>query len=54
VDQGVPHKTRYTNRKESGKLVAKKMGKSLENIDTGVKFLNRTPMANALRSSINK
>jgi hypothetical protein len=39
----LPHKTRYTetNRKE--------MGKSLEHMGTGEIFLNRTPMAYALR-----
>jgi len=46
VDQGPPHKTRYDefNRRESGK----------EHIGTGENFLNRTPMAYALRSRIDK
>jgi hypothetical protein len=30
------------------------MGKSLEHIDTGENFLNRTPVAQALRSTIVK
>ena len=42
VDQGPPHKTRYTesNRRESGE--------SLEHLGIGEKFLNRTPMSYAL------
>jgi hypothetical protein len=48
VDQGLPHKTRYT---ESNK---RELGKILEYMGTGEKFLNRTPMAYALRSRINK
>jgi hypothetical protein len=46
ADQGPPYKTRYTefNRRE----------KSLENIGTLKNFLNRTPMAQALRSTIDK
>jgi hypothetical protein len=31
-----------------------KVGKSLEDMDTGEKFLNRTPMACAVRSTIAK
>jgi hypothetical protein len=31
-----------------------KVGKSLENMDTGEIFLNKTPMAYDLRSKINK
>jgi hypothetical protein len=48
VNQGPPDKTRYTesNRRESGK--------NLKTICTGEKFLNRTPMAYALRSAIDK
>jgi hypothetical protein len=48
VDQGPQHKTRYTesNRRECGK--------SLELIGTGGNFLNRTPMAQALRLRIDK
>ena len=30
------------------------MGKSLEHVDIGEKFLNRTPMVYALKSRINK
>jgi hypothetical protein len=50
VDQGLPHTTRYneSNRKK------KKVGKSLEHMGTGEIFLNRTPMAYALRSRIYK
>ena len=36
------------------KLLEEKVGKSLEHIDTGGNFLNRTPMACALRSKIEK
>jgi hypothetical protein len=48
VDQGPPHKTRYTetNRKE--------VGKSLKHMSTLENFLNRIPIAYALRSKIDK
>ena len=48
MDQGPPHKTRYTesNRGESGE-------KSPTH-GTGEIFLNRTPVAYGLRSRINK
>ena len=48
MDQGTPHKTRDTEtyRGESGK--------SLEDMGTGGKFLNRTAMACAVRSRIDK
>jgi hypothetical protein len=36
------------------KLIEEKVGKSLEFIGTGGNFLNRTPMAHALRSKIDK
>ena len=36
------------------KLIEKKLGKTLENIGAGGKFLNRTPIAYALRSRIDK
>jgi hypothetical protein len=36
------------------KLIEEKMGKSLEHMGTGEKFLNRTPMACAVRSRIDK
>jgi hypothetical protein len=36
------------------KLIEKKVGKSLEDIGTGEIFLNRTPIAYALRSRIDK
>jgi hypothetical protein len=51
VDQGPQHKIRYTesNRREIGKL-----GKRPELIGTVENFLNRTPMAHALRSRIDK
>ena len=48
MDQGPQHKTRYT------KLLEEKVGKSLELIFTGGNFLNRTPMAHALRSRIDE
>jgi hypothetical protein len=35
-------------------LIEEKVGKSLERMSTGEIFLNRMPMACALRSSINK
>ena len=35
-------------------LIEEKVGKSLELIGTGGNFLNRTPMAQALRSRIDK
>ena len=35
-------------------LTEEKVGKSLEHMGTGENFLNRTPMAYALRSTINK
>jgi hypothetical protein len=35
-------------------LIEEKVGKNLELIDTGRNFLNRTPMAHALRSRIDK
>jgi hypothetical protein len=36
------------------KLIEKKMGKSLKHMGTGGNFLNRTPIAYALRSRIDK
>ena len=36
------------------KLIEKKLGKSLEHMGTGEIFLNRTPIAYALRSRIDK
>ena len=36
------------------KLIEKKVGESLEHMGTGQNFLNRTPMAYALRSIIDK
>ena len=39
---------------ETLKLIEEKEGKSLEHMDTGDKFLNRTQMACAVRSRIDK
>jgi hypothetical protein len=39
---------------ETLKLIDEKVGKSLEDMGTGVKFLNRTAIACALRSRIYK
>ena len=39
---------------ETLKLIEEKKGKSLKEIDTGKKFLNRTAMACAIRSRIDK
>jgi hypothetical protein len=39
---------------ETLKLIEEKVGKGLEDMGTGEKFLNRTPMACAVRSRINK
>ena len=36
------------------KLLDEKVGKTLEHIGTGENFLNKTPMAQALRLKINK
>ena len=48
VDQRSQHKTRYT------KSNRKKEGNNPELIGTGDSFLNRIPMAQALRSRITK
>ena len=48
MDQGLHIKP------ETLKLIEEKVGKSLEDIGTGEKFLNRTPMACAVRSRIDK
>ena len=48
MDQGAPHKTRAL------KLIEEKVGKSLEVIGTGEKFLNRTAMACDVRSRTDK
>jgi hypothetical protein len=46
---------KYLNIKpDTLNLIEEKMGKSLELIGTGGNFLNRTPMAHALRSRIDK
>jgi hypothetical protein len=39
---------------ETLKLIEEKVGKSLEHMDMGGKFVNKTPMACAVRSKINK
>jgi hypothetical protein len=39
---------------ETLKLIEEKVGKSLEYMDTEERFLNRTPMACAVRSRIDK
>jgi hypothetical protein len=39
---------------ETLKFIEEKVGKSLEDMGTGEKFLNRTAMACAVRSTINK
>jgi hypothetical protein len=39
---------------ETLKLIEEKVGKSLEDMDTGEKFLNRRLMASAIRSRIDK
>jgi hypothetical protein len=48
VDQGLLHKP------DTLKLIEEKGGKSLEDMGTGEKFLNRTAMACAVRSRIDK
>jgi hypothetical protein len=48
VDQGAPHNP------ETLKLIEEKVGKILEDTGTGEKFLNRTAMACAVRSRIDK
>jgi len=47
VDQGPPHQTKL-------KLIEEKVRKSLKHMGTGENFLNRTPMACAVRSRIDK
>ena len=44
MDQGTPHKTR-----ETLKVIEEKVGKSQTGMGTGEQFLNRTPMACAVR-----
>jgi hypothetical protein len=39
---------------ETLKLIEEKVGKSFKDTGTGKKFLNRTPLASAIRSRINK
>jgi hypothetical protein len=39
---------------ETLKLIQEKVGKNLEDMGTGERFLNRTPMACAVRSRIDK
>jgi hypothetical protein len=47
VDQRTPHKTRHTE-------IYRGVGKGLENMGTEEKFLNRTAVAFAIRSRIDK
>jgi hypothetical protein len=49
MDQGTPHKTRYTESKRK-----KKVRKSLEHMGTGEIFLNRIPIAYAILARIDK
>ena len=48
MDQGLPHKPDMLN------LIEKKVRNSLEHIGRGENFLYRTPMTQALRSTIDK
>ena len=48
MDPGHQHKTRYTECNRS------KVGKALERIGTAQNFLNRTPVTQALRSTVDK
>jgi hypothetical protein len=48
VDQGTPHKT------SESKMYRGKVGKSLKDMGTGEKFLNRKAMACAIRSRRDK
>jgi hypothetical protein len=41
-------------KSETLKLIEEKVGKSLKDMDTGGKFINRTPLACAVRSRINQ
>jgi hypothetical protein len=49
VDQGTPHKTRYTETYRK-----KKIGKILKQMGTEENFLNKTPIAYALRTKFDK
>ena len=49
VDQGPQHKNGYTLN-----FIECKLGKTIELIGTGDSFLNRIPMVQALRSTINE
>ena len=49
VDQGPQHKNGYTLN-----FIECKLGNTLELIGTGDSFLNRIPMVQALRSTINE
>jgi hypothetical protein len=44
----------FNIKPETLKFIEEKVGKSLENMGTGEKFLNRIPMACAVRSRIKK
>jgi hypothetical protein len=54
VDQGTPKKKKKKKKTETLKLIEEKVGKSLEYMGTRGKFLNRTAMACAVRSRIDK
>ena len=54
VQSSSPSRSRKRRKPDTLKLIEEKVGKSLENMGTGGKFLNRTTMAYALRSRINK
>jgi hypothetical protein len=48
------HKSKWIKDPETLKLTEEKMGNSLKDIGTGEKILNRTQVACAVRSRINK
>jgi hypothetical protein len=62
IDQFLSHCTKFKSlwikelhiKPETLKLIQEKVGKSLEDMSTGEKFLNRTPMSCSVRSSIDK
>ena len=46
--------TKFNIKSDTLKLIEEKVGTNLEHMGTGEKFLNRTPMAYALRTRIDK
>jgi hypothetical protein len=52
LKEAVSHKNSWYS--ETLKLIKEKVGKSLEDMGTGEKFLNRTAIACAVRSRIHK